>query len=421
MLLKHIIYNILLHLSYPFIFIILSILALKNKTLREGTLYRLGLKYPKENLGQSVWFHGASVGEVIAIKELVLTLISRGYKVFISTTTATGYDIAKKTYGESVSIFYISLDYPFMINKIIKNISPEYVVIAEIEIWPNLIYQLNKKMISIYLVNGRIGKKELKGYGKAKFFFTAYYNMYTKIFAQSATDQKNMLEIGMPKSLITISGNLKYDVRYNIIEEKYEAIKNIPPKNRFVIVAGSTHLGEEEAILKAISEIGIKDKVYIVIVPRNIERGKEIETVSQSLDFNLPLITQRKKNTKEGIIINIIGELLYWYKRADLVIMGGSFSKNIGGHNILEAIYFKKAVVVGSSMHNFTDMYEYMKETLFNVSNIEDLGSVLKEAYQNKELRKSLGELSHRLLIENRGASSRTLAAIDKYQGRGII
>ncbi len=305
-----------------------------------------------------------------------------------------------------------------MVRKLIKRISPDYVIVAEIEIWPSMIYELAKKYIPIYLVNGRIGKKELKGYLKAKVFLKGYYKLYTKIFAQSFNDKKNMISIGMPEDNITISENLKYDISYNLIKEKYEAIKGIPPKNKFVIVAGSTHEKEEEYILKAIEKAQIKNKVYIVIVPRNIERYNEISELAKELGFDLSIYSKNKKGEGNGIIINIIGELLYWYKRADLSIMGGSFSKDVGGHNILESIYFKTPTIVGPYMYNFIDMYEYMKETLFNCSDIKNLDFVIKEAYTNKDLRKTLGELSYRLLIENRGASEKTMSIIDRYQGR---
>lgn len=412
------VYTIFGYIIYPIIFIIFSIMMVFNKSIRTGALSRLGFIYPKESTSQTVWIHAVSVGEVVAVKEIIKILVSKGYQIYLSTTTTTGFDMAKKTYNENVTVFYLTLDYPHMINKLIKLISPEYVMIAEIEIWPTLIYKLHKTLIPLYLINGRIGKKELKGYEPFKFFFVPFYNMYTKIFAQSITDKRNMITIGMPDELISITGNLKYDLTYNLIEEKYEAIKNMPPKNKFVIVAGSTHLGEEEGIFKAIEEIGIKNKVYIVIVPRDIDRGVEVQGIAKKFGYNLSLFTQRKKYTNEGIIVNVIGELLYWYKRSNLVIMGGSFSNNIGGHNILEAVYFKKPVIVGSSMHNFVDMYEYMKETLFNCPTIEDLPEVLNLAYTNKELRDNLGELSYKLLLENRGASERTVSIIDKYQGR---
>lgn len=411
------IYTIFGYIIYPFIFISFFIMMIFNKPIRKGALSRLGFIYPKENNKNAVWIHAVSIGEIVAVREIVFTLIERGYNVYLSTTTVGGYDIARKNYGDKVELFYLTLDYPHMINKLINLISPEYVMIAEIEIWPTLIYTLHKKLIPLYMINGRIGKKELKGYKNFKFFFKPYFNMYTKILAQSSIDKENMITIGMPEGLITVTGNLKYDITYYADEKKIDELENTIPVNKFVITAGSTHAGEEELILKAIDKLNLKDKVYIVIVPRDINRGEDIQKLAERLNYDLPLYTDYEKSSEDGIIINTIGELLNWYKLSDLVIMGGTFMGTMGGHNILEAIYFKKAVIVGKYMYNFIEIYEYMKEAVFTCEDKEKLADIIQEAYDNEELRNNLAEKAYNLLIQNNGASKKTLSIIDKYQG----
>lgn len=411
------IYVILMYLFYPLIFIVLFIFMLFNKQTRKGTLSRLGFTYPKENNKNAVWIHAVSVGEIVAVKEIVFTLIDRGYSVYLSTTTVGGYDIAKKNYGEKVELFYLTLDYPHMINKLINLISPEYVMIAEIEIWPTFIYMLHKKLIPLYMINGRIGKKEIKGYKNFKFFFRPYFNMYTKILAQSNIDKENMINIGMPEGLITVTGNLKYDINYYANEKKIDDLENRIPVNKFVITAGSTHFNEEEIILKAIDTLGLKDNVYIVIVPRDINRGEDIQNTASKLGYDLPLYTDYENSSEDGIIIDTIGELLNWYKLSDLVIMGGTFIGNVGGHNILEAIYFKKPVILGKYMYNFIEIYEYMKDAVFTCEDKNKLYETIELAYKNKELRDELSEKAYNLLIQNNGASQRTISIINKYQG----
>ncbi|WP_300365895.1 glycosyltransferase N-terminal domain-containing protein [Brachyspira sp.] len=417
MLFTYIIYVSLMYLFYPLIFIVFSIIMIFNKPIRKGALSRLGFIYPKENNKNAVWIHAVSVGEIVAVKEIVFSLIDRGYSVYLSTTTVGGYDIARKNYGDKVELFYLTLDYPHMINKLIKLISPEYVMIAEIEIWPAFIYLLHKKLIPLYMINGRIGKKEIKGYKNFQFFFKSYFNMYTKILAQSNIDKENMISIGMPESLITVTGNLKYDINYYADEKKIDALENRIPVNKFIITAGSTHQGEEELILKAIDNLGIKDKVYIVIVPRDITRGEDIQKLSYKLGYELPLYANYNEKSEDGIIINTIGELLNWYKLSDLVIMGGTFTGTMGGHNILEAIYFKKLVIVGKYMYNFIEIYEYMKEVVLTCDDKEKLPEIIQKAYQDEELRNILAEKAYNLLIQNNGSSKRTLDIINKYQG----
>ena len=393
------VYTIFGYLIYPFIFISFFIMMIFNKPIRKGALSRLGFIYPKENNKNAVWIHAVSVGEIVAVKEIVFTLIDKGYNVYLSTTTVGGYDIARKNYGDKVELFYLTLDYPHMINKLINLISPEYVMIAEIEIWPTLIYMLHKKLIPLYMINGRIGKKELKGYKNFQFFFKPYFNMYTKILAQSSIDKENMITIGMPESLITVTGNLKYDMNYYADEKKIDELENTIPVNKFVITAGSTHAGEEELVLKALNTLNLKDKVYIVIVPRDISRGEDIQKQAEKLGYDLSLYTDYEKSLEDGIIINTIGELLNWYKLSDLVIMGGTFMGTMGGHNILEAIYFKKPVIVGKYMYNFIEIYEYMKEAVVTCYDKDKLSDSIKELYENEELRNSLEEKEYNILI----------------------
>lgn len=411
------IYVILMYLFYPLIFIVFSIMAFFNKPIRKGAFSRLGFIYPKENNRNAVWIHAVSVGEIVAVKEIVFTLIEKGYSVYLSTTTVGGFDIAKKNYGDKVELFYLTLDYPNMINKLIKLISPEYVMITEIEIWPTMIYMLHRKLIPLYMINGRIGKKEIKGYKNFQFFFKPYFNMYRKILAQSQIDKENMIRIGMPESLITVTGNLKYDINYSVNEEKIDDLESRIPANKFVITVGSSHYNEEEIILKAIDSLGIKENVFIVIVPRDINRGNEIKETASKLSYNLPLYMEYEKNSEDGIIINTIGELLNWYKLSDLVIMGGTFIGNVGGHNILEAIYFKKPVIVGRYMYNFIEIYEYMKDCVFNCEDKNKLAETIKYAYENEEIRNSISEKAYNLLIQNNGASKRTLDIVNKFQG----
>ena len=410
------IYILLGYSFYPIIFVSFFIMMLFNKTIIKGALSRLGFIYPKESDKNSIWIHAVSVGEIVAVRDIVFYFLDRGYSVYLSTTTVGGYDIAKKNYQDNVELFYLPLDYPHMINKLINLISPEYVLIAEIEIWPNLIYILHKRLIPIYLINGRIGKKEIKGYKNFQFFFKPYFNMYTKILAQSEIDKSNMISIGMPERLITVTGNLKYDINYSLDDKHIKELKNFIPEDKLVIVAGSTHPNEEELILKTINSLNIKEDIYIVIVPRDINRGEEIKTIASKLGYELSLYYGDNEFYEDGIIINTIGELLNWYKISDLVIMGGTFVSSVGGHNILEAIYFEKPVIIGFSMYNFLEIYYYMKDSIFQADSIEKFPEVLELAYNNISLRKEMAKKAHQLFLSNSGASKRTIDIINSIQ-----
>ncbi len=415
MFLFNLFYNLLFFIAYPLIFFIFTIRSIFDKNIRMGHLYRLGLKRPAKLNGKTIWIHAAAMGEVVSVKELIAEFIDNGYGVYISTTTKGGYEIANKMYKENVIVFYNSLDLSILVRSLIKIIDPSYMMIVEVEIWPSLLYQIRKRNIPLYLINGRIGTRELKAYGKplAKLFFRSYYRLYTKILAQSNIDRDNMITIGMPEKSIVVTGNLKYDTKYDLKDYKTDEIKTLLPDDKYIIVIGSSHEGEEELLLKAIGDAGIKNKSFVVIVPRYIERSLHIKNMAKKNGYDLPLYTKEEKPTGDGIIVDVIGELLYWYKLSSIVVMGGSFSQNIQGHNILEPIYFEKPVIVGPYMSNFEEMYLYMKDALFPTScEVESISSVIRNCYSNIKITNIIGRSASNLLIENQGATQKTIEII---------
>lgn len=415
MFLFNFLYNLLFLLAYPFIFFVFIIRALFDKDIRLGHLYRLGLKRPPFMNGKNVWIHAPAMGEVLSIKELIAEFIDSGYGVYLSTTTHGGYEIANKMYKDNVVVFYNSLDLSILVNTLIKIISPSYMLIVEVEIWPTLLYQIHKRNIPLYLINGRIGERELKAYGGklAKLFFKGHYKLYTKILAKGDFDKNNMITIGMPEKSIIVTGNLKYDTKHDLKDYKINEIKSLIPDDKYIIVLGSSHDGEEELLLKAIGDAGIKNKSFVVIVPRYTSRASNVKNIAKKHGYNLALYSKDEKQTGDGIIVDVIGELLYWYKHSNIAVMGGSFSKNVRGHNILEPIYFAKPVIVGPYMSNFEDMFLYMKDSLFPTScEAESVSSILRNCYSNTEIANVIGESAYNLFVEKQGATQKTMEII---------
>ncbi len=416
--LLHIIYIILGYIAYPFLFIAFIIKAILNKNTRTYYLSKLGLIYPKaNNKGQAIWIHALSISEVSAIKSIVTTMLKRRYNVYISTTIK-GYERAKLLYGDKVNTFYLPVDHHLMIAKVIDRISAEYVLISELEMWPVLIYELHKKSIPLYLINAHIRDKNVNSYKFLKHFFKPYFKMYKKIFAQSEKDRENLIKIGMDENRIIVTGNIRYDVNYNIIKEKYDAINASTPKNKFILVVSSTHAEEEPHILDAIKKANIDDDIYLVLSAYDTNRFESLYKLALEYGYNVSLYTNKLERGKDGIIINISTDMSYWYKRADLVIIGGSFLKEVGGHNILEPIFFSKPVIVGPYMQSFSDMYEYMKDTIATCKSYIELTDTIKNFHDDEQSMTMLGNYALMLLIDNKGASENTISAIDRYQGK---
>ncbi|MBI4979713.1 MAG: 3-deoxy-D-manno-octulosonic acid transferase [Spirochaetes bacterium] len=413
MTLRLIIYDFFLVLLSPFIALFFLLHALFDSKVREGNLYRLGLKMPPKPGRASVWIHAVSVGEINGIKQFIEFIrIAGRYDIYLSTTTATGFTAAKKTYGDSVTLFYFPFDFPLLPGRILNRIRPEKMIIAEIEIWPNFIAAVTRRNIPLSLINARIGLKELRGYTKARWFFRPFYRCYKHLLAQSAHDKKNMVTIGMPAEDISVSGNVKYDVTYTMDAAKIESTRARIPKGKIVIVAGSTHETEESAIFDAVLKLNRND-IFLVIVPRDISRGAEIRTIAQSRGMAASLFTGSTQDSGT-LIVNAIGELIYFYEIADIAIMGGSFSPAVGGHNFLEALYFKKPVIVGPCMHNFRDMDDFFsaENGIIKTASTDSLADSLAGLLADRAHADSVGRHGHDLLMQSRGASERTFKTI---------
>lgn len=411
------VYNSIFILMLPFILLVFLIQILFDKNVREGHAYRLGFKRPKKRkAAPTILIHAVSVGEISGIRDFVrLIQDDNKYDIYLSTTTATGFDMGRKIYGESVQLFYFPLDLPWLIRRLYRRIKPEKIIIAEIEIWPNFIHAGFKRNIPVYLINGRIGESEQRGYRRGRFLLRPFYEMYSAICAQSSIDAERMKDIGMPKEKIYVLGNLKYDVSFSLDDNKSKTLRALLPKKEHCIVCGSTHAPEETYILDAYNAVKERFDSSLVIVPRDISRSTQICKLAESRGISTSLRSTGKTDG-EILIVDTIGELLYFYSFADIVIMGGSFSKRVGGHNILEAAYFKKPIIVGPCMHNFEEMNDEFetKHGIYTIKNQDEIEHALKTLFKNTAEANLLGTRAYKVLTKNKGSARRTYEAIFK-------
>lgn len=406
-------YNILLLILSPLIILGFLVNMIFNPRVRLGHAYRLGLKLPPKPQREAVWIHAVSVGEVNAVKGLIERIRAAGkHDVYLSMSTMTGYDAAVKAYKDTVTLFYFPFDWPLVVGRFLDRIRPAVMMIAEIEIWPNCIAMVKQRNIPLYLINARMSDPIAKKYRPYRWFFAPFYQRYDGIFAQSDMDRSYMLSVGMPERT-AVFGNLKYDVSYAVDAAKRNAAKARLPQGKMVLVAGSTHENEEAYILSALTAVDPKRSVFPVIVPRDIKRGEEIRRLAADAGYRAACITDADLSG-DMLIVNVIGELLSFYANADIVIMGGSFSPSVGGHNILEALYFSKPVIVGPNMHNFFEMDEYFAKNggTVKIASADALGNAVSLLLNDGNKRAEIGARGESLLAANGGAADRTYKAV---------
>lgn len=324
--------------------------AAKGKAL---PLEKFG-KFDTPNLdGKVIMYHGVSVGEVIALENVIKKTKEAfpNCKLVVTTGTKTGQEIAKKKF-ENIADFitYFPFDITFCVKTFLKKINPDVVLIAETELWPTFAQYCKKKNIPLFVINGRISDSTFRSYRLLTPFFRELFKNYTGIFTQSEQDKEKFIKIGAPAQNTEVMKNLKFDVK------KIQADFDLGDGR--IIIAGSTHKGEDEIILNAFLELKKEfPDIKLLLAPRHLTREAEVKVLVEKTGLPYGLRSENDKfNNNEIIILNTLGELSKIYQICDFAFIGGSFNKT-GGHNPLEAIVYEKPVISGPSIHNFKDIY----------------------------------------------------------------
>ena len=380
-------------------------------------LARFG-KLPADlNLGGPIWMHAVSVGEAIAIRGLLGELRKNfpNKKFVISTVTPTGNKIARGMAKDGDLVTYLPADFSFIVKSVIRRIKPSFFIIAETEIWPNLISYLFKQNIPVAIVNGRISDSSYKGYSMIRFMIKPILNKINLFCVQTERDGGRLSSLGVTREKIKVTGNLKFDAVRTMphsVEKKEELALTGQEK---LVVCGSTHPGEEEIVLGAYRQLLTEfPHLRLFIAPRHPERAGDLEKLV--LKFNLkPLrISQLGRgpnpgNLKPVFILDAIGQLLHYYAIADIVFVGGSLVKK-GGHNILEPASLSKPVIFGSFMFNFRDIAELFLEhrAAIEVRNQLELQAKIKFFLRQPEQALALGQKAKDLVLRNQGTTQKT-------------
>ncbi|MDO9573122.1 MAG: 3-deoxy-D-manno-octulosonic acid transferase [Candidatus Omnitrophota bacterium] len=412
---------------FIFILVYLPLYLLRGKFHR-GFSSRLGLLPANLNLDRPIWVHAVSVGEAVSIKGLV-TQLRKAYpnkKLVISTVTATGNKIAQGLIGPGDLLIYLPLDVSFIVRHVLKRINPSLFIIAETEIWPNLISQLYKQNIPIVTVNGRISDSSYSGYSAIKYIIRPILRKVSIFLLQSDTDASRLESLGVAKEKIQVTGNLKFDINLNVGLElntsayRQKLMLNAEDK---LWVCGSTHAGEEKFILEAYKKLLlVYPKLKLLLAPRHPERCKDAAAVASKMKF-MPIFVSSISGACPAcinnpvFILDTIGQLFNYYACADIVFVGGSLIKK-GGHNILEPASLKKPIIFGPYMFNFrdiTDLFMQNKAGIM-VSNAQELTLKVKELLFNNLLAKDLGQRAYELILKNSGATGKNIQAIKQLK-----
>lgn len=415
--------------------------AFKAKKYREGYGEKLLGRAPRRvGEGSCVWFHAVSVGEVLLLRPVIAELQRRrpDWDIFVSTTTSTGLDVARRTFPDLVT-FYAPLDFSWAVKEAVGRIRPTILALVELELWPNLIRAAKRGGAKVAIVNGRLSPRSHRRYRWVRRLLAPTLHRIDAVAAQTPAYAARFTDLGMPVSRVSATGSVKYDNlqgdRGNLKTRALRADLGIAP-SEIVFVAGSTMEGEEGAALQAYRQaLEIHPHLRLILVPRHSHR---FDAVADWLECQgLPLI-RRSRTTQSHpqprprssapsssrmggpmtpiILIDTIGELGAVWGLADVAFVGGSLFPGRGGQNMMEPAAYGASVMFGPYTENFRADVESLValDSVRVVPSPQALGPALIQDLDDPESAAQRGERARAFVRAQQGAAERAIAILER-------
>jgi 3-deoxy-D-manno-octulosonic-acid transferase len=413
MIIYHLLWTLVVLLIAPFL------IFRKDERLRARIVPELPADPPGKGC---LWVHALSVGEVLSAAPLVRDLRVKypSHALVLTVTTVQGMAVARQELqGDAALILPMPLDFWWSYGRLYRFLNPAVLIIVETDIWPGLIHSLRRKKIPTVVVNGRVSPRTHRGYRRMGPLAGLFLNKPCMWLMQSKLDKERLLDVGADPERVETSGNIKFDKEWMPMDvaerEKVSAVLGVAPDD-LVWVAGSTHPGEEELILKVFRALRERFvAVRLVLAPRRVERAGEVRDLAGSIGLKAAF-RSGPESDKDGspiVILDTLGELARVYGLSHVSFVGGSLVP-IGGHNLLEPAWFGRPVLFGPHMDNFKAMSELLLEAgggarVRDADELEKKMSVLLSSPLEAE---KMGKLAKDFVISNRGALARVQECI---------
>ncbi|WP_430009144.1 lipid IV(A) 3-deoxy-D-manno-octulosonic acid transferase [Methylophaga lonarensis] len=415
------IYTLLFHLALPLILLRLLWRGIKAPAYFHRWPERFGKVAAMPASQPIIWVHAVSVGEVEATRPLISGLRASypEHRILITTMTPTGSERVKKLYTGEVDHCYLPYDLPFAIRRFLKAKHPEFGIIMETELWPNLVDQCHQHHIPLVLANARLSARSAKGYQRFSKLTAQMLKQFCFIAAQTQEDQQRFRALGAEYADVHATGNLKFEISLPAsATEQAEAIRSMWG-NRPVWIAASTHEGEEELVLNASRKVRAEfPDLLLLLVPRHPERFDRAAALSRKAGFK----TLRRSEGKpcgrdiEVLVIDTMGELPTFYATCDVALIGGSLIPH-GGHNLLEPAALGRPVLTGPHFFNFNEITKQFLDSgaAMLVRDSHEIAQTMITLLSNAEQRASMGQTAIAQIQRNQGASMRLLNLIKRH------
>lgn len=409
---------------------LLAALVLFSEKRRRTALQRLGVRPGPARLrrriaahhgGKPLWVHALSVGEVVSAIPLVAALKERfgNRSLVFSTSTQTGFEIAsRKLAGTADLVFHFPYDLLFSVAATVRAVDPELVVLVESDIWPNFLSAMKKRGTPVALVNARLSDRSFAGYQRLRSFIRPLFLTFARICCQSRADAGRFAALGVPMDRIATTGSIKFDqpVRPMTLLERRQLRHAMKiPQQAPVVVAGSTHIGEEALLADAFCKLR-RDfaGLVLIVAPRDPRRAAKVVQIFRAAGMTGATLSDAETAETAGsadvVVIDRIGILDRVYALADLAFVGGSLVER-GGHNPLEPAAFGKPVLFGPDMRDFADIARHLLAAggAVRVNGREDLQTAAATLLKNPPLARQTGAAALQVFNNHKGAVNRTV------------
>jgi 3-deoxy-D-manno-octulosonic-acid transferase len=413
-------YSALLYLLQP----ILLLRLLWRGRREPGYRQRIGERYGWiDSSGAdhpAIWVHAVSLGETQAAAPMVEALLREhpGHRLVVTSTTPTGSGRVQALFGERVLHCYAPWDLPGSVARFLRRIKPRLLVLMETELWPNTIHQCHQAGCRVVLANARLSQRSADGYARVPSLTRAMLGKLDRVACQSAADGERLVALGLPARALEVTGSIKFDVTFDASqrEDARQLRSACRSGERPVLLAASTHRGEDELVLDAFDQLrAYRDDALLMLIPRHPQRVADVEALCRARSWR---VVRRSSGRSPGcdhdvVLGDTVGELAVLQSAATIAVIGGSLVPE-GGHNPLEAAAWGVPLVCGPHMENFSAICGQLVEAgaMIQVTSGE-LAPIICDLSRDSTRRESMGAAGLQVVEANRGALARLLALIE--------
>ncbi len=373
-----------------------------------------------------IWLHAVSVGEVGVCLQLLRALEPAlpAFQFIVSTTTSTGMGELRRRLPPHIQAIYYPADFPGVVRRVLNTLCPRAIILVEAELWPNLLWQAEERDIPLFLVNARLSERSSKGYGRFSFVFRPIFSRFRAVGCQQSGDAQRLIALGFPSQAVRTVGNMKFDAAQPDARPGLDVaalLRQIGVNtNAKLLVAGSTHAGEEAVLAEMLPRLRRRfPELFLILVPRHFERAKDVgqELAARGVTFiyrsDIPGETPGASGKFECLLVNTTGELKFFYEQAALVFVGKSLTAE-GGQNPIEPAALGKAMVFGPNMQNFKAVAAAFLagKAALQVPDAAALEQAIGHLLADDRRRSEMGARALKVVRQNLGATARTVQLI---------